>query len=171
MDDSSFRRLGTLMVGRGDAIAGTVYGTIVVLATITAGAAGFRHDLWRLCLIVAVTVLVLWIAHVYSHGLGESLHRGRRLNSTELAHIAKREYAIPLAAVLPIASLALGAAGLLDGNTAIWIAIGLGVATLTIEGLSYARLERLGPAATLLTVTLNLALGMLIVLLKVLIAH
>jgi hypothetical protein len=171
MADDSLRRLGTLLVGQGEAIAGTVYGTIIVLATIAAGATAFQDDLWRLCVIIAASVLVVWIAHVYSHGLGQSLHMRRRLTWTELMAIARREYAIPLAAALPLISLILGATGLLAGRTAVWLAIGVGVATLTLEGLGYARLERLNLTATIATVTVNLALGMTIVLLKALVGH
>jgi hypothetical protein len=168
---NTWRRLGRLVVGQGEAIAGTVYGTIIVLATITAGGAAFKDDLWRLCVIIVVSVLVVWIAHVYSHGLGQSLHMQRRLTWSELMAIARREYAIPLAAVLPLISLMLGAIGILAGSTAVWLALGIGVATLTLEGLSYARLERLNLTATIATVAVNLALGLTIVLLKALVAH
>jgi hypothetical protein len=167
----TMRRLGTLLVGQGEAIAGTVYGTIIVLATITAGASAFQHDLWRLCVIIAASVLVVWVAHVYSHGLGQSLHMRQRLTWADFIRIARREYAIPLAAVLPIVSLILGASGLLAARTAVWLAVGIGVATLTLEGFSYARIERLNRTATIATVAVNLALGMTIVLLKALVAH
>jgi hypothetical protein len=167
----TLRRLGRLMVGQGEAIAGTVYGTIIVLATITAGASAFQNDLWRLCVVIVASVLVVWIAHVYSHGLGQSLHMQRRLTWSEFMAIARREYAIPLAAALPLISLVLGATGILAGSTAVWLAVGIGVATLTLEGLSYARLERLNLTATIATVAVNLALGLTIVLLKALVAH
>lgn len=168
---ASLGRLGRLLVGQGEAIAGTVYGTIIVLATITAGATAFQNDLWRLCVIIIASVMVVWIAHVYSHGLGQSLHLRRRLTWTELMAITRREYAIPLAAVLPLISLVLGATGVLAGRTALWLAMGIGVATLTLEGLSYARIERLNRTATIVTVAINLALGLTIVLLKALVAH
>ena len=76
--------------------------TIVVLASLTAGQTVSDHDLWRLNAIVAVSVLVLWVAHVYLDGLGESVHAGRRLTAAELGHIARREFSIPLAALLPM---------------------------------------------------------------------
>jgi hypothetical protein len=116
-------------------------------------------------------VLVLWIAHVYAHGLGESLELGRRLNAAELGTVAGRELAIPLAAVAPAAMLALGAVGLLRGSTAVWLAVGICVATLGVQGLRYALLERLGRPGTFAAVTLNLALGLAIVGLKVVVAH
>ena len=65
-------------------IAGTVYGTIVVMATVAAGGKG-RVDAWQLAAFVVATVVVLWLAHVYAHGLAESIERGRRLDGAELA--------------------------------------------------------------------------------------
>jgi hypothetical protein len=73
--------------------------------------------------------------------------------------------------VLPGAMLVLGAAGVFTHRTALWLAVGVGVATLTIQGIRYARLERLSPTGTIMTVTVNLALGLVIVVLKALLAH
>jgi hypothetical protein len=163
--------LTRLVFGSRRTIAGTVYGTIVVLAALSTGGKAFEHDLWHLAAIVVTTVLVLWIAHVYAHGLGESLEAGRRLDVAELGAIAGRELAIPLAAVAPTAMLVLGAVGLLRATTAVWLAVGICVATLAAQGLRYALLERLGRIGTLAAVALNLALGLALVALKVVVAH
>jgi hypothetical protein len=163
--------LTRLIFGSRRTIAGTVYGTIVVLAALAAGGKAFQNDLWHLIALVDVTVLVLWIAHVYSHGLGESLQVGRRLDAAELGAIAGRELAIPLSAVAPTAILVLGALGIFKGTTAIWLADGICVVALTVQGLRYALLERLGTVGTLISVALNLALGLTIVGLKVVVSH
>jgi hypothetical protein len=168
---SEAQGLRRLVFGSRRTIAGTVYGAIVVLASLAGGGKAFQHALWHLAAIVVVTVLVLWIAHVYAHGLGESLDAGRRLDIPELSAIAGRELAIPLAAVVPTATLALGAVGLFRASTAVWIAVGVCVATLGVQGLRYARLERLGRVGTLSAVALNLALGLAIVALKVVVTH
>jgi hypothetical protein len=118
-----------------------------------------------------VSVLLLWVAHVYSDALGESIHAGRRLTAGELAHIARREFSIPLAALLPMCAVALGALGVFRERTALWLAVALGVATLTAQGLRYAQLEQLSRLATLFTVGLNVALGLAIVALKVVVTH
>src|SRR5262245_42318177 len=107
-------KLNSLVLGNPERIAGAVYGTIVVLAALTAGATAYAHDLWRLGAIVGASVLVLWVAHVYAHGLGESLTLERRLTGAELRAIAGRELSIALAAVLPLGAIALGALGLLE---------------------------------------------------------
>lgn len=163
--------LKTLALGSRQTIAGMVYGTIMVLAALTAGAKAFQDDLWELGAVVTTTVVVLWFAHVYSHGLGESLELGRRLTLEELGSIARRELSIVLAAALPLAFLLLGAMGVFEGRTAIWLAFGVGVATLTVQGIRFALLEQLTVVGTIVTVALNISLGLAIVALKVLVAH
>ena len=138
------RGIRRLLFGSADRIAGTVYGTIVTMATVTAGASAEQTDAWRLAVIVGATVFVLWIAHVYSHALGESLELERRLDRAELAAVARRELSIPEAALAPVAALVLAALGVLGEQTAVWLALGIGVATLAIQGGRYATLEQLG---------------------------
>jgi membrane-associated PAP2 superfamily phosphatase len=163
--------LNKLVLGSRERIAGTVYGTIVVLASLTAGASANEHDLWQLDAILGVSVLVLWVAHVYAHGLGESLDSGRRLTAAELGTIARRQFSIPLAAVLPMTAIALGALNVFQDRTALWLALGAGVATLTAQGVRYAQLEHLSRKATIVTVGLNLVFGLVIVVLKAVVAH
>jgi hypothetical protein len=152
-------------------VAGTVYGTIVVMAAVAAGSHGAETDASALAILVGVTAFVLWIAHVYAHALGESLERGRRLDTAEFTEVARRELAIPAAGVAPVGTLVLAALGVLGEQTAIRIALGFGVATLAVQGARYARLERLSRGATILAIALNVTLGLVIVALEVLVAH
>jgi hypothetical protein len=161
--------LRRLFFGYHPAVAGTVYGTIVAMATVTAGAHGEDTEAWALAVAVGVTVLVFWIAHVYAHTLAESLERGRRLDTAEFRAIARRELAMPLAAVGPVTVLVLSAFGMLEVQTAIWLALGFGIAMLAAQGARYAALEHMGRAASFVSVALNVALGLVIVGLKVLI--
>jgi hypothetical protein len=164
-------RLSRVLFGRDESIARTVYGTIVVMAATAAGSRGHETDVAGLAVLVAVTAFVLYIAHVYSHALAESLQRGRRLDAAELASVARRELAIVLAAVGPVGVLVLGAAGALDAQAAVRAALGVGVVVLAVQGLRYALLERLHGAAVALLVALNVGLGLAIVALEVLVAH
>ena len=109
-------KLGSFVPGTRERIAGYVYGTIVALAAVTAGASAYEHDLWRLAAIVGISVLILWVAHMYAHGLGESLMLGRRLTGSEFTSIAGRELSIAFAAVLPLAAIVLGALGVFDDS-------------------------------------------------------
>ena len=141
------------------------------MATLVAGAPAFRDKLWHLLAVVVVTTLVFWAAHIYAHGLAESLQLGRRLTGAELAQIAHRERAMGLAVVLPAPALVFGALGVISGSRAVWLALGLGVAALAVQGVRYARLERLSGAGTAVVVGLNLVLGLSIVILKVIVVH
>jgi hypothetical protein len=163
--------LEALFLGNRRTISGTVYGTIVVLAAITGSAKAIEPNLWSVAVIAAVTSGVLWVAHVYSHGLGESVTIGRRLNAAELAAIARRESAILRAAVLPVFVVVLGALGLFGDRTALWVAVGVGVATLMVQGIRFARLEELSTVGTVASVGINLTLGLSIVLVKALLSH
>ena len=59
----------------------------------------------------------------------------------------------------------------LSTTAAVWIAFGLGLGVLAVQGVIFARVERLGWAGTLLVVAANLSLGAVLVGLKVLVAH
>jgi hypothetical protein len=121
--------------------------------------------------LVTATVLVLWVAHVYAHALSDSLVAGRRPGWLDLRRLAQREASIPFAAVAPVGALALGAFGVIREESAIRLALGIGVATLAVLGVRYARVERLGRIATLVAVTVNVTLGLVIVALEVALAH
>lgn len=140
------------------------------MAALTAGSEG-NPGLWQLSAIVATSVLVIWIAHVYAHGLGESIDRGRRLDAGELAEIARRELAIPLAAVAPIAALALGALEFVRDTRAVWLALAIALATLMLQGARYAGVERLSRTGTLVSIGVNTLLGLVIVALKAGLSH
>jgi hypothetical protein len=165
------QQLKRLVVGDRDRIAGTVYGTIIVMSVLAAGAKAYEHQLWRLLVIAGVSVVVLWLAHVYAHGLGESLKIGRRVTPAELWSIARREYSVVAASFLPLAAVALGAVGVLRERTSVILALWLGVVALAAQGGRYAQLEHLSPRATIITVGLNVAIGLSLVALEVLIAH
>ena len=164
-------RLKQFVLGDRRRISGTVYGTIIVMSVLAAGARAYQHELWRLLAIVAVTVVVLWLAHVYAHGLGESLEHGRRVTLGELRSIAGREYSIIAAAVLPLLALALGVAGVLPNRSAELLALWLGVVALTVQGIRYARLEHMSRGAAVATVAINLGIGLGLVALEVWVSH
>jgi hypothetical protein len=160
-----------MLFGSGETIAGAIYGTIVVLATIVAGGANAGVGDWQLAAAVVVTNIVLGLAHLYAELVAGGIAHRRRLTGEERAVIWRREAAIPVAAILPVTVLVLGAAGVIGESAAIWIAIGIGVGTLGIQGLRYARVEQMHPIGTAISVAVNLGLGLVMVALKVLISH
>ena len=124
----------------------------------------------HLAAVVATTSVVLWLAHVYAHALAESVSeeqpdarppaRRRRPSRGDDRPRGRR----------PRAAVVLGALDVLKDSTALWLAVWLGVGTLAVQGLRYARIEQLGGLATLAVIGTNLTLGLLIVALKVAVA-
>jgi hypothetical protein len=108
---------------------------------------------------------------VYARALAQSVVHHRRLSLEELRHIARRESTMIAAAVPSVAALLLGVFGVLSTRAAGWAAFGLGLALLVVQGISFARVERLGRLGTLAVVATNLVLGTALVGLKVLVAH
>jgi hypothetical protein len=121
--------------------------------------------------VVATTSGVIWLAHVYAHALGESIEQSHRLDWDEFKAIAARELPILAAAAAPISVLLLGALGIVEESTDVWLAFGVGFVALAAQGARYARVERLGAAGLAAVIALNLALGGLVVALKVLVSH
>jgi hypothetical protein len=159
-----------LLFGSTHGIAGTVYGTIVVMGALAAGSSA-QPDSWRLATIAASTVLVLWIAHVYSHSLAETIKAGRRLDRAELIDVMRRELPIPLAAIGPVSALVLGAAGVLRDSSAVRVALLVGLATLGLQGVRYAGVEGFTKLGAIIAVTVNVSLGLVIVALEAGLAH
>lgn len=160
-----------LLFGDKETISGAVYGTIIILAVIAAEARGYEGHMWQLGGVAFMTALVLWLAHVYAHGLGESVREGRRLTAAELRVIARREEAIVLSSVPPVCAIIAGSSGLMDEHSAYRLATALGIAALTFQGIRYAKLEQLSFAGTMLSIAINLMFSLLIVLAEVWVAH
>lgn len=163
--------LSQLLFGDKATISGTVYGTIIILAVLAAEARGYEGHMWQLGGVAFMTALVLWVAHVYSHALGDSVKEGRRLKPQEIGAIARREYAIVLAAIPPVCAIIAGSTKLIDDHSAYRLATGLGIAALIFQGIRYATLERLSAAGTAIAIALNVVLAISIVLAEVWVAH
>jgi hypothetical protein len=160
-----------VVVGREGRIGSTVYGTLLVLTALTASYAAERHDPWKLVELVVSAVLVFWIAYVYAHALSESIESRSRLSSGRVARIASRELGLVLSAVIPILALLSGAAGLIQERTSVWLAIALGLAALSAQGVRYARVTGLSRVGTGAILVVNLVLGLCVVVLKVTLVH
>ena len=168
------RRSGESPLSRsaiGERLSGLIYGTIIVLAVVVAGAKAYSHDAAKIAGLMAVTSVVFWLAHVYAHSLAQTIARNEHLSLSELRHIAGREGSIIGAALPPLAALLLGAFGLVSTRVAVWAALGAGLAVLAVTGIIYARVERLGWLGTLAVVAANLGLGAALVGLKLLVTH
>jgi uncharacterized membrane protein len=164
-------RTAVHLVGVEDRIASTVFGTVTAMATVAAYGRAFPDSPWTVEELVLSTALVLWIAHVYTHAISESLSQGHPLRVARVWRLAGRELGIMLAVIPPTLALLLGALGVMDETASIWLALATGLVILALEGARYSRIERLGLAGTLLVVGLNAGLGLFVVLLKAEVLH
>jgi hypothetical protein len=170
-EQTRLARTASHLVGVDDRIASTVFGTITAMATVAAYGRAFPDSPWTVEELVVSTAVVLWIAHVYTHALSESLADEHKLRFGGLRRLAGRELGILLAVVPPSFALLLGAFDVIDETVSIWLALSLGLAILALEGLRYARLERLRVTGTLIAIAVNVGLGLLVVLLKAEVLH
>ena len=153
-------------------IASGIYGTILVTAVVAGASADPHLDAWRGAAVVLVTTLVFWIAHIYANLL--ALHHGQRQRSTwaQAREVAWQELTLVEAGVFPIAILLLlGATGVTSRDTAFTVAVWAGVVVLFLWGIVLARREGLGIPATLLSATVSAALGVIVILLKILVVE
>ena len=153
-------------------IASGIYGTILVTAVVAGASADPHLDVWRGSVVVLATTLVFWIAHVYANLL--ALHHGQRQRSSwaQARELAWQELPLVEAGVLPmLILLLLGATGVTSRDTAYTVAVWVGVAILFIWGIVLARREGLGIPATLLSATFSAALGMVVIILKIIVVE
>lgn len=118
--------------------ASAIYGSILVTALVTA-LSHAEHDALRLSLSVASTMVVFYLAHVWSALVGERIARPRDLSLTHLYELAREEWPMLEAGAVSFAVLLLAEAGLWSFDTGVDLAMWLGVANLFGWGLVLGR--------------------------------
>ncbi len=146
---------------------GAIYGTIAAMAVI-AGAARYESDAEIFGLTV-ITLLVLWLAHVYAETLAHHLrHRGTPAWGEVVAAMNKERTMLEGPAPM-LLILALGGVGILDDDLALTLALWTGTAQLVIWGITYARRLHWGWLTAIGVGLVNGAFGLIIVLLEVIV--
>ena len=111
--------LRRLLFDQGDNLAGGIYGTILVTSIVAA--ADSSDAIWQSLGIVEVTVLVFWLAHVYANALAWSLSSNQPFSPRELLPIARKEWPLLQAAVIPTVALVAVEKADLAFNTAVQV--------------------------------------------------
>jgi hypothetical protein len=161
--------IAPMALGDGSRPASAIYGTIVVLGVIAgvsedadAGPAAVLGG-------VLVTALAFWAAHVYAEVLAARLADPERRWGEIMPRAAAGEWPIVEAALAPAVALVLGVIGVLSRDTAIDVAMALALADLFGWGVVIGRASGQSRAGVLLSGLLNVALGGVVVFLKVLV--
>jgi len=145
--------------------ASAIYGTITATAVIGAGAK--YVPLENILILTIATLLILWVAHVYTQSLGHHLQGGTQLRWATVREAIADESPMLFAPLPSMLFLLLGIVGLLDDHTAARLAIWIGMAQLVAWGIIYARRQGWSWRAASLAGAVNGAFGLIIVILEV----
>ncbi|WP_445147754.1 hypothetical protein [Baekduia sp. Peel2402] len=149
--------------------SGGLYGTVLVLAVVIALTKSGHAEAEIVLGGVLITTLVFYVVHVYADVLAARVTSPDRSWTSLAREIGHEEIAIVEAAILPCLPLLLGTLGVLDREAASWGAIGCGLVSLFGWGLLVGRALGYDGVRSLLFGAANVALGGLMVLLKVLV--
>jgi hypothetical protein len=149
--------------------AGAIYGTILVTALI----AGLSEDAELSAAsivgsVLAVTI-VFWLAHAYADSVAHYVESGERRSIGAVRDSLLFEWPLVQSAFGPCAALSLAWLDLVTRDTAVSIAIAVGVVSLFSWGVAIGRRGSLHPAASVGVGIVNAAFGLAMVGLKILV--
>jgi hypothetical protein len=150
-------------------LAASIYGTVLTMALIAAYSAEESLDLFLMTVAVLVVISVFALAHAHAELMARRYVAGRPLGREEILGQLHETWPMVEAAFPPVLALLAGGAGLLDEDSAVYLALGIGVLQLAAWGLGIGRRERLGPVHIAGLIGLNVSLGLTVVILKLLI--
>jgi len=146
--------------------AGAIYGAILSMAVISASSKDPELGPIAVAGWAVATALVFFLAHVYSSIVAAGFARPAR--AVGLIRIeARKEWPMVQGALVPAAVMLLAPLGIIDENDASYFAVWTGVLMLVGAGLVIGRKERLGWRRSVIIGSINGAIGLLIVALKV----
>jgi hypothetical protein len=149
---------------------GGVYGSLLAASVVIGAGSLGSFPRAELVLLLFLTSLVFWMAHVHAELFGARLARNPP-NRRELLHVCRHEWPIVEAAVPSAACVAVSPLLGLDVQGALWLALSVAVAGQV--GWSVAAAHRAGASGRLMatTASVNLLLGLMIVVVKIAVTH
>ncbi|MBZ6103979.1 MULTISPECIES: hypothetical protein [Streptomyces] len=149
---------------------GGVYGSMLAASVVIGAGALGSFPRAELVLLLLLTSLVFWIAHVHAELFGARLAR-RPPDRRVILRVCREEWPIVKAAVPPAAAIAVSPVLGLDVQGTLWLA--LSVAVTGQVGWSLAAAHRAGAPLRLMatTATVNVLLGLAIVVVKIAVTH
>jgi hypothetical protein len=161
------KRLPSRVAGRrAPNLVGAIEGTIVATA-IAAGLDESNSSAPRALWILLATGTFFWVAHVYADLLAARIRGHHRMERDDIARVMSREWPLLQASFVLAVPVALGALGILTRDAALGLATLVGVAALVGWGVVFSRREGHGLAGVVRVASLNAAVGLVIIGLKV----
>jgi len=151
---------------RGTGATSAIYGAVIATAVVVALSEDAAASAGEIIVAVVATNVVFWLVHVYAALLGEEIDSRRPIDWRGFRRHAVDELPMVLAAVPAIASLALGAFGLIGRSGAYELALAVSVAQLTFWGYVATRRAQRGVWRSVLGALFTTLLGSLLILLK-----
>ncbi|MBO2447434.1 hypothetical protein J4573_10080 [Actinomadura barringtoniae] len=151
--------------------AGAVYGSLLA-ASVVVGSAPRHTPTPALSLVVLLlaTGVVFWLAHVYASLAGDR-EKGAPLTKQEVRQVGSREWPLAQAAVPPAAAAALCWLLGLSNATAAWCALFVALASQVGWTVVAGTRSNAKPLLIVVSAVVNLLLGLVIVMLKVVLTH
>ena len=145
-----------------------MYGTVIAGSLIATEGARDPVDLPRRVVLVLVSQLVYWLAHVYAELVGQRIETGRRPRRSDVAHLLREEWSLVAASYGPLLAVVLARLVGAGSNAAVLAGLWTATGVLVLWALVAGRRGRMRGAELVLYVVLSAAFGCALVLLKTL---
>jgi len=163
VDDSRALRWALTGASRDGDAASAVYGTILA-ASILIASYGTALEIF---ISVIGTGLVFWLAHAHVSLMRRVVRRGQTIKTKDVIYTLTEEWPLVQAGLVPAAPMVLAMAGVMSTDNAANLGILICFVGLVAWGIVVARAAELSRRASILAVGVNVGLGLLLVLLKV----
>jgi hypothetical protein len=146
--------------------SGVVYGVIVIGALLAAESG--RHESYLDTVAsTAIAAALYWLAHAYASVLGRRLTTHERLTGAALLRALAHDWALIRGASIPLLAILIAWAGGAAQQTAVTAALWSAIASLVVYELIAGIRSRAAPGELALEVCVGLAMGMGILVLKI----
>ena len=146
-------------------MSGAIYGQVLATSLVVALSQDERLGAREIVATLVVTMLVFWLAHAYASALARLASRRGSLWS-EMALSLREEWPLAQAGGAAVLALLLAVVGILSRDTAVSVAIVLGILQLAGWGAVVARRADVGLAKTIGGAAVSAAFGLVLVALK-----
>ncbi|MFB7671265.1 hypothetical protein ACFC26_07585 [Kitasatospora purpeofusca] len=148
--------------------AGAVYGSMLAASVIAASSTQEAHPRLSLILLLVITGLVFWAAHVYAHVAGQR-EAGKDVTFRQVRRVGRHEWPIVEAAALP--ALAVLVSPWLGAGENAWLALTVAICQQVAWATLGAHRAGARPRQVVAEGAVNLVLGLVIVAAKVAVGH